>query len=222
MVIPDKIIRTNRRSISLSINKAGELVVHAPKRIAIKNINDFIKEKESWITKKQNEVKNINNKNEDIMTYKSILYLGEKYQVFMVKGIKNNEVGDGQILVPYVDEEMLFLKSLVKWFALQTNIIVKNRVEYFAEIMQVDYKSVSLTKARGKWGSCDENGNLKFNYRLSMLTPKEIDYIIIHELCHLIEFNHSKKFYDLVAVLLPNYKRLIKSIKGQGYLLSLF
>ncbi len=222
MVIPDKIIRTNRRSISLSINKAGELVVHAPKRIAIKNINDFIKEKESWITKKQNEVKNINNKNEDIMTYKSILYLGEKYQVFMVKGIKNIEVGDGQILVPYVDEEILFLKSLVKWFALQTNIIVKNRVEYFAEIMQVDYKSVSLTKARGKWGSCDENGNLKFNYRLSMLTPKEIDYIIIHELCHLIEFNHSKKFYDLVAVLLPNYKRLIKSIKGQGYLLSLF
>ncbi len=222
MVIPDKIIRTNRRSISLSINKAGELVVHAPKRIAIKNINDFIKENESWITKKQNEVKNINNKNEDIMTYKSILYLGEKYQVFMVKGIKNIEVGDGQILVPYVDEEILFLKSLVKCVALQTNIIVKNRVEYFAEIMQVDYKSVSLTKARGKWGSCDENGNLKFNYRLSMLTPKEIDYIIIHELCHLIEFNHSKKFYDLVAVLLPNYKRLIKSIKGQGYLLSLF
>lgn len=222
MITPNRIIRSSRRSLSLSINRAGELIVHAPRRLEMKYINDFIKEKESWISKKQKEVLNITHSNEDLMTYKSIQYLGDKYQVCMVKGVRSPSISEGQIYIPYTDEDIEKLRTLVKWISKETNSIVQNRVEYFADILQLDYNTISLTRARTKWGSCDKNGNLKFNWRLAMLTPKEIDYIIIHELCHLIEFNHSKKFYSLIAVLLPDYKKYIKSIKGQGYLLSLF
>lgn len=76
------------------------------------------------------------------------------------------------------------------------------------------YSRVSIRNQRSRWGSCSENGNLNFNYRIVFLHPELQDYIMVHELCHLQELNHSPRFWQLVAKAIPNYKLLAKQVRS--------
>ncbi len=84
--------------------------------------------------------------------------------------------------------------------------LVLERLEHFKTIYPYPYNRVSIKNQVSRWGSCSEKGNLNFNYRIVHLPPHLADYVIVHELCHLWEFNHSQKFWDLVAVAVPDYK----------------
>ena len=100
--------------------------------------------------------------------------------------------------------------------------ILKNRVEYFADLMQVNYSKIIIMNNKRRWGACTNKAILKFNYRLCMLPHKIIDYIIIHEFAHLIEFNHSHRFYRIIESVMPDYKRYKNELKKYDYLLALF
>ena len=88
--------------------------------------------------------------------------------------------------------------------------------------MQLDYNSFKISNTKNRWGSCDTNGNIKINFRLIMLPHKIIDYVLIHELSHLVEFNHSKKFYKVIESVMPNYEEVRKSLKLYSDILLLF
>lgn len=90
------------------------------------------------------------------------------------------------------------------------------RLEHFSNRYNLKYKKLSIRNQRTRWGSCSREGNLSFNYRLLHLRNELRDYIIVHELCHLVEFNHSKKFWTLVAQVIPNYEVLRKELKKMG------
>ena len=102
-----------------------------------------------------------------------------------------------------------------------TKEILQLRVNYFADLMQINFLGVGIDNCKTRWGSCSKSGMLKFNIRLSMLPHKIIDYIIIHELSHLIEFNHSKQFYNIIGSIMPDWQTQRKKLKDYGYLLSL-
>ena len=100
--------------------------------------------------------------------------------------------------------------------------MLKERLEYFANIMQIDYASVSINNSKSRWGSCDSNRNIKLNFRLIMLPHKTLDFVLVHELAHIIEFNHSKDFYKIISLVIPSYKLQQKQLKEHDYLLGLF
>ncbi len=83
--------------------------------------------------------------------------------------------------------------------------LVKTRLEYWNLHYKLTYGRVSVKNHVSRWGSCSSKGNLNFNYRIAELSSKLVDYIIVHELCHRAQFNHSKKFWDLVGETIPNY-----------------
>jgi predicted metal-dependent hydrolase len=83
--------------------------------------------------------------------------------------------------------------------------IIKERLEYFNDFYKFEYKRVAIKNHKTRWGSCSEKKNLNFNYRVAFLEPHLRDYVIIHELCHLREFNHGPKFWQLVALRAPEY-----------------
>ncbi|MEI6378507.1 MAG: M48 family metallopeptidase [Candidatus Falkowbacteria bacterium] len=87
------------------------------------------------------------------------------------------------------------------------------RLAHFAALINVEYKRVFIKNQRSRWGSCSEKGNLNFNYRLALLPEELMDYVIVHELCHLAEFNHSPKFWQKVGIVMPNYKELRLKLK---------
>lgn len=90
---------------------------------------------------------------------------------------------------------------------------ISQRLEYYSKIYGFRFNRVSIRNQRTRWGSCSKKGNLNFNYRILMLPQYLADYIIIHELCHLKELNHSFRFWNLVAQVVPNYLEIKKELK---------
>ena len=86
-----------------------------------------------------------------------------------------------------------------------TRVLVLSRIEHFNQFYLQKIGRVSIRNQKTRWGSCSRKGNLNFNYRLSLVSPHLADYVIVHELCHLIEFSHSKTFWALVAKTIPDY-----------------
>lgn len=219
MVTPDLIVRTHRRSLCLTITKDGNLVVHAPTRMNMNDILKYISEKEKWIVSKQQEIERKLSINKVIIDYNQILFLGTKYNIQRVNGLKKIELSQNALMVPDSDNVLFKIK---KWYIAQATKILKERLEYFANIMQIDYASVSICNSKTRWGSCDNYHNIKLNFRLVMLPHRAIDFVLIHELAHILEFNHSKDFYKIIQTIMPTYKVQQKVLKDYDYVLKLF
>jgi len=95
--------------------------------------------------------------------------------------------------------------------------IVKDRIEYFNTFYNFKWNRIVIRNQKTRWGSCSRKGNLNFNYKIALLPPESADYIIVHELCHLGEFNHSQKFWDLVAKTIPDYLTIRKDLRKNGH-----
>ncbi|MFA6393205.1 MAG: M48 family metallopeptidase [Candidatus Paceibacterota bacterium] len=94
--------------------------------------------------------------------------------------------------------------------------LVKERLEYFNTFYNYKWGRVAIRNQKTRWGSCSKKGNLNFNYKIALITQKQSDYIIVHELCHLKEFNHSGRFWDLVEKTVPDYKEIRNSLRTNG------
>jgi len=92
--------------------------------------------------------------------------------------------------------------------------IVIKRLEYFNKFYQFKYKRISIRDQRTRWGSCSKSGGLNFNYRLVFLPPELIDYLIVHELCHLKELNHSPAFWNIVSQQIPDFKKRRQTLRN--------
>lgn len=104
------------------------------------------------------------------------------------------------------DERIKELKKLAKK-------IIPPKVEYYSQIMGLKYGRITITSAKTRFGSCSSLGNLSFSYRLMLYPEAAIDYVVVHELAHLVELNHSERFYRIVASVMPDYKERQKILK---------
>jgi len=96
-------------------------------------------------------------------------------------------------------------------------VLAERKMAHFNEIYQFTWGKVTIRNQKTRWGSCSKKGNINFNYKIALLPEHLTDYIIVHELCHLGEFNHSQKFWDLVERTMPNYREFRKELKGKGF-----
>ena len=108
---------------------------------------------------------------------------------------------------PLTEERIAELKKRAKE-------LLPRKVEYFANIMGLKYGRINITSAKTRFGSCSSKGNISFSYRLMLYPEEAIDYVVVHELAHLIEMNHSPAFYKVVASVLPDYKERIRLLKN--------
>lgn len=95
--------------------------------------------------------------------------------------------------------------------------LAKERLEFFNRTYGFKFNQVNIKNQKTRWGSCSKKGNLNFNYRIALLPEPSADYVIVHELCHLGELNHSRKFWALVAQTIPDYPRIRKALKNRGF-----
>lgn len=121
--------------------------------------------------------------------------------------LKNLNKHKGAKILPAVtkDDLVVLKKRAAK--------ILINRLEIFNKVYNFKYKSISVRDQKTRWGSCSQYGALNFNYRLAMLPEELLDYVAIHELCHLKEMNHSVRFWNLVALTIPDYKERRKELE---------
>lgn len=117
-----------------------------------------------------------------------------------------------------VEDRQLEEKNHFKKHAKEARKKISARLEEINSLYNFTYHRVSIRNQKTRWGSCSRDGNLNFNYRLILLKPEFLDYVITHELCHLQEFNHSPDFWRLVAKVCPDYKRIRKELKAENLL----
>lgn len=94
--------------------------------------------------------------------------------------------------------------------------VIPERVEYFAKVIGVTYGKITIRNQKTRWGSCSSKGNLNFNCLLMLAPPEVLDYVVVHELCHRKQMNHSKAFWSEVEKVLPDYKEVRKWLKEEG------
>jgi len=116
------------------------------------------------------------------------------------------KIGRKSIFARSDHKEYLKLKEYARDF-------VSKRLEKYNQIYGFNYKNVAIRNQKTRWGSCSAKGNLNFNYKIILLPPRHAEYIIVHELCHLKEFNHSKRFWNLVAQTFPDYEKIVAQLK---------
>lgn len=222
MIKPDAIIKSNRRSLSITISQKGEVIVHAPKRLSLDRVMLFLNEKSSWIKEKQEMILSKNLAFKEVLDYEKFLFLGKKYLKYEMQGVKKIELTQSCLLCPKGLTNNETLSKVARWYMRTAKNVLAERLEYLADLMQLDYSAFKVSNSKNRWGSCDSKNVIKINFRLVMLPHKIIDYVLIHELSHLVEFNHSKKFYKVIESIMPDYQKYRKELKEYTAILQLF
>lgn len=120
-------------------------------------------------------------------------------------------------LTPYRQQQ---ISQLEKRFRTAAKIYIPNRCAELQKLTGGTYKKITIRNQKTRWGSCSQTGTLSFNYRLMMADPDIIDYVIIHELCHLTHMNHSKEFWNMVGRIMPDYLQKKNWLKAHGHELT--
>lgn len=114
------------------------------------------------------------------------------------------------------DEPEGYTPEEIKQLAVRAKNVIPYRVAFYASMIGVDYGRITIRNQKSRWGSCSGKGNLNFNCLLVKMPPAVLDYVVVHELCHRLEMNHSKAFWALVETYMPNYKIYKKWLKDNG------
>jgi predicted metal-dependent hydrolase len=126
-----------------------------------------------------------------------------------------------QKLTQLADAESRRLATLEKRYRNAARIQIESRVTHYHPITGGNYTSVTIRDQKSRWGSCSSRGTLSFNYRLIFAPPVVLDYVVVHELCHLTQMNHSRDFWDMVASVMPDYKIQKTWLREHGHELTL-
>lgn len=208
------IIRQRRRTIALIINPDATLTVKAPIFTPDFFINHFIKEKQHWIDKKIAQMKQYPQFEEKkFIDGELFQFLGKEYPL-QIAHIDEIQLTD-KLLFPFKYKRSI-KKKILEWYKDHALKTVTKRVEEYTKRMQVTYKSIELSRAKRRWGACSHLDELSFNWRLIMAPIDVMDYVVVHELAHTLQKNHSKKFWEIVQKFCPDYKLKRRWLKVHG------
>ncbi|RSK25858.1 M48 family peptidase [Bacillus sp. HMF5848] len=203
----------NRKSIGISIDGYGNVEVQAPKGISEDIVIRAVEEKWSWIQEKLQEL------NERAKGFKqkvydegeTFLYLGETYPIrFTHDGSLERDIvefrGDAlHINVKQLDDDAI-KQALKRFYYQQCKALVEKSVASYQSHFKMKPRSIRITDSKTTWGTCDSNRQLTFNWRLAMAPPEVLDYVVVHEMCHMMHMNHDRSFWRLVGKIMPDYK----------------
>ena len=183
--IPCKVIKSRRRSYSISVDAGGAITLRVPLYAPASAIAEILQEKSDWILSRRTE---------------SLRLLAAKPQ---------SEYTDAQRTLL----EKRYRRAASEYFP--------KRVQYYEQLMGVHHTRIAIRDQKTRWGSCSSNGTLSFNWRLMLAPPHILDYVVVHELCHLIHMDHSAAFWKTVESVMPDYRECRQWLRVHGQELML-
>ena len=208
-----EVIRSRRRTAALHI-VGNELQVRIPRKVKDETIIEILQTKRSWISKKVAELKEIQiPKPKEFISGETFLFLGQNYELKIQEGHPVGIALSGGYLLTTIStsdtgekRKEKVQKYLEYWYRSRAREKLLEKVEHFSTLIGVSSKGLRLGSFKSKWGSCDSHSKLAFNWNLIKAPHVIIDYVVIHELCHIIHLNHSKLFWQAVEKYDPAYK----------------
>lgn len=208
MNIDYKITKSNRKTIALKILPQGDLEVVAPKDVSDEKIKKVVEKKRFWIYKNIHNLKekNSNTLKKEFRSGELFWYLGRRYRLDVTdcehRGLRFHY---GKFVLNIEDRQKA--KQLFKEFYKQkAKEKFQSRIIQYAKQMGVEFREFKVLDMKKRWGSCTKDGNIIINYHLIKAPLYVADYVIVHELAHLIEYNHSKRFWNIVKTQIRDYE----------------
>jgi len=212
-MIKYKIIFKKRKNISILLDKDGNIIINAPKNISKKYIDNFVQSNKKWI---ENNKKVIQQRSKNKTT---LLYLGEETKLLISNEDFENIKFNGINFYISRKNKDNSKELLHKFYIDQANKIIKKRIIFYTKKYNFRINKIKISNANTRWGSCGARNNININWKLIMADKKIIDYVIIHELAHTIEHNHSKNFWGIIENIMPDYKERKDWLRKNGNLL---
>ena len=203
----------NRTSKGMLIDSYGNVEVQAPKRTPDEKVLQVLEANWDQIQQKVKAMKDRwHGPQEKVYeNEESFLYLGNTYPIEIIQDDKitqDHVVFEGEKLYIYVKqlEDEKIKQSLKRFYYKQTKALVEKSISTYQTNFKTKPRSIRISDSKTTWGTCDSKLQLTFNWRLAMAPQEVIDYVVVHEMCHMVHLNHDRSFWRLVGKIMPDYK----------------
>ena len=217
---PIEILRTPRtRSAAIQVNGSG-VVIRVPKSLSDKRIRELILKRSQWIkTKLREHSERPAIAPREYVSGEGFPYLGKTYRLKVVQGAEQSlKLQAGRLVATITsrDNQTSDVKNLlIDWYQRHADLRLREKVERLAPIVGVKPSSIVVKGYKSRWGSCSSKGDISFNWRIIAAPHRIVDYVVIHELCHMLEHNHSPKFWRHVERHEPDWRWCRQWLKTQ-------
>lgn len=226
-----EIIRRKRKSICIKININGEVQVIAPMKTSKEYILNFVNSKGDWIIENRRKLKVALNKKvkREFVNHSTFMYLGKEYPILLIFDNKinkpsvefvyeniNRDTEAKFIIKTNTNDKEKLKKNLENWYRNKTLDIVKERIKLNEFKFKDKITKITIKEQKRRYASINIKNETFFNWRISMAPLEVIDYIVIHEMCHMDFRNHSKQFWSRVKEVKPDYKKCHEYLKENG------
>ena len=221
MELTYKVKYSKRRTLGITVERNRTVVVHAPYDMPKDRISEGVEAKKLWIYERLQSKQKYgkNTYAQEFVSGESIMYLGKKYRLEVSNESFSEVRFEKKFLIS--NESRQKASSLLKtWFKERATEKILPKVAFFAQSMGITYGRIRIRDLKYRWGSCTQKGNMNFNVKLIKAPMYVIEYIVVHELAHLLENSHSTRFWNIVSVQVPYHKKARKWLLDHGDLLE--
>lgn len=217
-----EVIRTNRKKTIAFKIAEGKVSILVPKSLAAKEISSLILKKQRWINEKLELQKaSPTIKPKAFVAEEIFSYLGNDVRLKIVAGAYPKIQFDQQNLIvsvrnPTLDNATAIKQLLIKWYQQQAYIALSEKTQYYAKIIGVSPTNICIKTYKARWGSCSTRGEIYYNWKIMMAPVNIIDYLVVHELCHILHHNHSPSFWLAVEKYHPEFRTAKAWLKANG------
>lgn len=212
-----------RRKLTITVERDRSVVVHAPAGTSVETIEEVVRAKRAWIYEKTRHSQKYRElphpPGKELVSGEAALYLGRNYRIEVVEDGTTEVQFDHKFLVPR-KQAAKRKEVLRQWYVARANEKILPRVARHALELGVEFASAKIVDNRYRWGSCTVKDNVNFNWRLIKAPMFVIDYVIVHELTHLIEPNHTPRFWNIVRSQTPTMEKAKEWLKINGQILE--
>lgn len=217
--------RRRRRTMEIIVDTKGAVRVAAPNHVSSAAIAAFVQARASWIEKQRKASRARPAVPQRFVNGESLLFLGREYALRIHEGTnRHTEVRlEGRALAISLPQShgtfevrAAVVSALEAWYRLEAERVITNRMLRYQQRVGVPPKAVRMSNARTRWGSCASGSTIRISWRLIMAPLSIIDYVIVHELCHLRHPDHGRRFWHLVGTILPDYESLRGHLRREG------
>ena len=221
-----EVIRTNRiKSADIRVEE-GAVSVVVPQALALDRIDQLLRDKKQWINDKivlHRGASPVSEKR--YVSGESFSYLGRNYRLKLSRGKYTPvKLVQGRLLVTMPNgkkEAHMTRNALMRWFKHNAERKLQEKVERYAPIVGVEPKGLGIKSFKSRWGSCSSKGKIDLNWKIIMAPNRIVDYVVVHELCHLKHHDHSPKFWQQVERVIPDYQNCKEWLKVNAGVLEL-
>ena len=217
--------RRRRRTMEITVDARGAVRVAAPNHASSTDIGAFVQARASWIEKQRKARRVRPAMPRRLVTGESLSFLGREYTLLTHEGTNRHSSVrlEGRALAVSLAQthdtsqpSAALVSALEAWYRLEAERIIASRMLHYQQRIGVQPKAFRMSNAKARWGSCASGGTVRISWRLIMAPLPLIDYVVVHELCHLRHPNHGSRFWRLVETVLPDYKLRRVHLRREG------